>query len=1029
MRSSGYDAADTTLWEGGSYETFPVVAIEDADGTFQEVTDRLLDFSVDQSVDQPITGARIRLHGRSYTRELIQNGEFRAGSSAGWTAAVDVVGSSSAGVPDGAPSAYVGELTQGTGGAFDSAFAGYYAAVPGDVFVVEAWVAGGATLAPSTSDIDIGARAYDTEGGNFSVLPAATGEYTVIGTTWTKITGTVTVPATVSGNPTTLIRPFASVGTETGGTGSWYFTKFSVRKVGGNLHPLNTLSTDNVDSGGSYAALATVGREVKLWVNVPDYIGTPKYRTNELLYSHDISNAYWTTSGVAKSAATSIFADGTAQDVESLGTGARAITRPIGTLSGSPETLSVIVEGVDAVVSDFGIYDDTTNAFVNRVRLTWATGAVASIASTGGSDVSQSVVSLGTGPNGGDLYRVSVRGTADNPGNDRTVWLYPEGQTGSAGESFIIHHVQLEEHADASSPIITGATNSADVGESLLIFDGVIDEVSARDDNSIELICRDKIGADLADSWVEAVTQYGTPSGASPNELLEDVIQEIIDDNTTLTPTLYVPGGSTSFAINEYNQQRQNVWTACQTVADLIGYKLEPRWRDSTGQFELTLYEPDRATSTVDFTHTPDAYVSVDVFGISRLEVRNVVKVSYTDSGGTRQSYTATDASSITRYGRLWMEIEEADDSPIDTAGEAQTMADAALADLAEPTALHAIRRFCFPIVQLGDYYTIAANDREYDSDQSLAVTSFRHEGTANHVWTTIELRGKPSSGTRQWLRRSSKRFVENEDILSNTVTANELDVDNLGEVSTNLGTTISTGRVEAANLALLDLDASGTDNVLAAGWTGSAYALRITANGTIVANGGAFFNDQVDIQSSNDLRVLGGDVIVASGGTVAVTGAGWVEAGVPSAYTGSTGSVIFRNTGGTTTAVLKFLDASTLGIASAGIDFEVPDELTVGGAATLSSTLNVTGATTLSGTQITGDLELDGALNHDGSTVGFYGTTPIAQQSAVSAPSLSSLSGLDYSTEASTISSNLTNLQTAINAIRTRLSNIGITS
>jgi len=30
---------------------------------------------------------------------------------------------------------------------------------------------------------------------------------------------------------------------------------------------------------------------------------------------------------------------------------------------------------------------------------------------------------------------------------------------------------------------------------------------------------------------------------------------------------------------------------------------------------------------------------------------------------------------------------------------------------------------------------------------------------------------------------------------------------------------------------------------------------------------------------------------------------------------------------------------------------------------------------------QAVGDIEIDGALNHDGSTVGFYATTPIARQ------------------------------------------------
>ncbi len=39
---------------------------------------------------------------------------------------------------------------------------------------------------------------------------------------------------------------------------------------------------------------------------------------------------------------------------------------------------------------------------------------------------------------------------------------------------------------------------------------------------------------------------------------------------------------------------------------------------------------------------------------------------------------------------------------------------------------------------------------------------------------------------------------------------------------------------------------------------------------------------------------------------------------------------------------------------------------------------------------RFTGDLELDAALNHDGSTIGFYGATPVAQSSAYSITNVS---------------------------------------
>jgi hypothetical protein len=42
------------------------------------------------------------------------------------------------------------------------------------------------------------------------------------------------------------------------------------------------------------------------------------------------------------------------------------------------------------------------------------------------------------------------------------------------------------------------------------------------------------------------------------------------------------------------------------------------------------------------------------------------------------------------------------------------------------------------------------------------------------------------------------------------------------------------------------------------------------------------------------------------------------------------------------------------------------------------------TGTVILAAVQATGDAELDGALNHDGTTVGFYGTAPTTKQTGV---------------------------------------------
>jgi hypothetical protein len=64
---------------------------------------------------------------------------------------------------------------------------------------------------------------------------------------------------------------------------------------------------------------------------------------------------------------------------------------------------------------------------------------------------------------------------------------------------------------------------------------------------------------------------------------------------------------------------------------------------------------------------------------------------------------------------------------------------------------------------------------------------------------------------------------------------------------------------------------------------------------------------------------------------------------------------------------------------------------------------------------RFSGEVEIDGALNHDGTTVGFYGVTPVARAAAISSPT----GGATIDAEA----------RTAIDAIRTALTNIGITS
>ncbi len=145
----------------------------------------------------------------------------------------------------------------------------------------------------------------------------------------------------------------------------------------------------------------------------------------------------------------------------------RARAQVIGTfVNGQTDCLSVLVENVSATITDLQIYDVSVGN-VHTIRFTWATGLTATTSGTGTSGAS----SLGTGPNGGALYRIwiTVTGTATGAGaagNQRRNYIYATGTTQN-GNAVTIHHAQFEAATSyPSSPIVTVAsavTRAADV--------------------------------------------------------------------------------------------------------------------------------------------------------------------------------------------------------------------------------------------------------------------------------------------------------------------------------------------------------------------------------------------------------------------------------------------------------------------------------------------------------------------------------------------------------------------------------------
>jgi len=84
---------------------------------------------------------------------------------------------------------------------------------------------------------------------------------------------------------------------------------------------------------------------------------------------------------------------------------------------------------------------------------------------------------------------------------------------------------------------------------------------------------------------------------------------------------------------------------------------------------------------------------------------------------------------------------------------------------------------------------------------------------------------------------------------------------------------------------------------------------------------------------------------------------------------------------------------------------------------------LHVTGSVLIST-----DLEIDGVLNHDGTTVGFYGEPPVTQGTATGIAGFAPTAGAP-SADSTVVDSNFNDVATAINSIVTLLSDLGLSA
>lgn len=303
----------------------------------------------------------------------------------------------------------------------------------------------------------------------------------------------------------------------------------------------------------------------------------------------------------------------------------------------------------------------------------------------------------------------------------------------------------------ATTPIGTAPV----AGDYKLLFKGTIDVVNF-EKSPVSISCRD-LGAPLVDRSVEAAASYGTgvPGSGVGGRAIEIVKQDILDAGFGGGAVPVYTPSSPGFSINTYQQQKQSISDAEQALDQLIGWDSRYWWDGSTSAYRYTFQNPPRSKTTPDYTFSSSGYFDFTLLNLDLTNIRNAIQVSYRDSTThARTTVTRTDATSITKYGRRFFLMQEDDTSPIDTATEANAMADSALSDLKDPKAELEVEMPFFWPAQLWDLYRFSANAVHMNSAQDLAVVSFRHEFSANKHRTIVRLRGKPAGAYLTWLER-----------------------------------------------------------------------------------------------------------------------------------------------------------------------------------------------------------------------------------------------------------------------------------
>jgi len=186
-------------------------------------------------------------------------------------------------------------------------------------------------------------------------------------------------------------------------------------------------------------------------------------------YSSDFTQ--WTTKNLSStSSASSILEGESAFSLTGDGSANAQIQKSAGTLSTGQEVVYLVFEKESADKVSIRILETSTFNEVARCAYTFSTD---SLALDAGIEANRRILSE-AGPNGGTTVQVQIRydptsGT-DFSGNGRELRFFCDAN--GTGSTTTVHHAQIEDAPNASSPIVTQGSPVTRAGDDYTIFEG-----------------------------------------------------------------------------------------------------------------------------------------------------------------------------------------------------------------------------------------------------------------------------------------------------------------------------------------------------------------------------------------------------------------------------------------------------------------------------------------------------------------------------------------------------------------------------